>query len=300
MNDTPSGPGSSVKPYIIEMMSDLYALGRDNPRAIEIIAQLYDDSGARESFARKMLSILPPVVDADGIRQWLEGGALPPSPVRLADPDKGRPKGARGSEQAARKRHNADLAQVAAAKAKLDIACAAEAASREALMEAESHLRMVTFGKLYNLSGEQFAIAAYLGPVWTVLRAISGYLQVDVAWENSLSIERREALANHRRDRKESQTDMLDLLDRYCGDEELEIELYNAIIGVLRRVHSEVEQEHEQARYGGGKLSERAKRIRRTREQWRTSVHPLGKLADRQAVLEGLQDPSNSIGIERG
>lgn len=192
MNDKPSSPSSSVKPHIIEMMSDLYALERDNPRAIEMIAQLYDDNGARESFARKMLSILPSVIDADGILQWLEGGTLPPTPVRLADPDKGRPKGARGAQQAARRRHDAALAEVAAARAKLDAANAAEAASREELKEAESHLRMVTFGKVYNTSGEQFAAAGELGPAWTILRAISGYLQIDVAWENSLSIERRE------------------------------------------------------------------------------------------------------------
>lgn len=91
---------------------------------------------------------------------------------------------------------------------------------------------------------------------------------------------------------------MLHLLDRYCGDEELEIELYNVILGTLRRVHAEVEQERERAKYGGGKLSERAKRTRRTREQWRKSVHPMGKLADRQAVLDGLQGVTGSLGTD--
>lgn len=299
MNDTPNNSTAPVEAHIIEMMGDLVALARVNPRAIETIARLYDDDETRERFARKMLSILPAIIDADGMLQWLEGGVLPPAAVRLADPDKGRSKGARGAEQAARKRHNAAVAERTAAQAKLETAITAETDSAEALRRAESHLRLVTFGRFYNALGEQLAMAAYLGPVWTILRSISGHLQTDVAWENSLTIERREAIAAHRRERRESRTEMLDLLDRYCGDEELEIKLYIAIISVLRRFHREVEQELERGKYGGGKLSERAKRPRRTHEQWRTSVHPQGKLADRHAVLEGLQGGPDPAATDR-
>jgi hypothetical protein len=273
---------------IADLMSELMAMHKEDPLAIERVAKLYDKNALDQVIAKHLLGILPAVIDAETMLQWLEGGCLPSDPIQLKDPEAGQPKSARGGYEALRGKLVAAEEASAHAKVKFGEARARVSALRRELDVAERHLRTSVFGRFMNAVAKQMAAAFALGPIWTLMRSISGYLQTDVEWENTLTTDEREELMTHRQRRKETATEILHLLDLHCGDEALEIEMNKAVLEVLRRVHAPVAKELEDKRFSLGELSARAKRVRRRSEDWRRSVHPNAKISDRLDVLDGL------------
>ena len=285
INAIPASAGAAIA----ALLSELMAMHKDDPLAIERVAKLYGKNALDQVIAKHLLGILPSVIDAETMLQWLDGGRPPADPIQLRDPEAGQPKSARGGYEALRGKLDAAEKTAATAEARVADARAQVMALRSECEVAERHLRTSVFGRFMNAVAKQMAAAFALGPVWTLVRCISGHLQTDIEWENTLTDKEREALATHRETRKRTATEILHLLDLHCGDEALEIEMNKAVLDVLRRVHGPVAKELENKQCSPGELSARAKRIRRKSEDWRRSIHPNGKAADRRDVLDGLQ-----------
>ncbi|EMD81797.1 hypothetical protein C725_2845 [Pacificimonas flava] len=117
-----------------------------------------------------------------------------------------------------------------------------------------------------------------MGPAWTLMRAISGYMsdeEVDRMMPFHDSDEKAHAAKNHRAEKQQETDAILETLDLFSGDNSFENELRAAIKEVT-------------ARYAGTR-SERVPngRRRRAASKIKSSINPEAKM-DSKEVLEGL------------
>ncbi|RYF00016.1 MAG: hypothetical protein EOO77_34680 [Oxalobacteraceae bacterium] len=82
--------------------------------------------------------------------------------------------------------------------------------------------------------------------------------------------------------REQDSREMLDRLDRYAGEQALELKLHRAMLKVIRAFHDEREAENAAAREAGKRLPTVRKRqaVRRTSEAQQRDVHPAAPRAD--------------------
>ena len=189
--DTMSIP-LSARSAFATVFAEMTVLSKDDPGATERVARLYDKHVTDQTIAKVLLRVLPSVVDREAMLRWLEGGCLPPEAIRLQDPEADHKKSARGDYQSQRAKLAEAEKSVVNAKAKLDDAQMRMAAAREQCDNADRYLRVSVFGRFMNAVARQMAAAFALGPIWTLVRSISGYLQTDIEYENSLTQAERE------------------------------------------------------------------------------------------------------------
>lgn len=211
-------------------------------------------------------------------RGWLSGGVPPTEPEVLKKP---------GSARRAIKDYSerADKSRIALTK-KADDARQRLASAQEALEKAEREVEFHDSAQradmLWRISDHLAQIMAgtfAVGPAWTVLRALSGYISDEelkfAAAFSSDEAERIEAQREAMQTKKDETQTMMLVLDQHCGDPEFEAEIRKAILGVVMKFK---DREPDQT----GPIYRR-----RGKETIRKSVQPEGH-KNAEEILDGL------------
>jgi hypothetical protein len=283
---------SSDKPWLgrmtAKLLAEIMALGHDQPWKIERAQKLFDADPRDRLVQRWLQAILPAKIDEEAVLAILEGRAEAPVRQRFVDPDKGRQPKARGSFESLQAALARSAADVAGLEEKLRSAKQQESTLREQVAEADALLRLTVFGRVLAHASDAFAGPLIFGPLWTLVRAVSGYLKVDFAYESALDTAARAELEAHRKSRRDTAAEIVGLLDRYCGDIRVEVALHNAILSVLRNRHDPVAREIERRSYSNEPMSADARRPSRSNDERRAAVRAGAIISDRTDVLRGI------------
>jgi hypothetical protein len=279
---------ATVTDVLAPLMAELGILKRDKPLEMERVAALIGNEDSRAAVTDLMLSIMPNSIDGEQWIAWLHGG-LPPTPRTLRNPDGGARPHARGRMGSAAGRRDAAEIKLDRLKSQLDEAQSELDAAIADVHRAEEQVRIVV---VYTLMAEMSrqASALALGPLYAVARAVSPYLQKDPAFEASLKADETELLVERRLTRTRDSLEIFDRLDRYAGDERLELKLHRAILKVVRDIHQEYEDQKNAARKAGKPIPLNVKRrsVRRTTEAQNLAPHPAARREDAEEVFSAL------------
>lgn len=123
------------------------------------------------------------------------------------------------------------------------------------------------------------APAIAMGPAWTVMRAISGYMSAEDAHRNTLLLEGKakdRAIQDFRGQKQAESDELMEALDHWSGDPGFEKDLRAAIKNVIADYADRREKRVQSGR------------PRRSHEKMRTTIHPEAKM-DAKDVLSGLK-----------
>lgn len=288
------GLGPEVRGALAKVAAHLGLQARDDPGSIVRLAGLFERGGREEELFSILLDLVPAEVDAGAWLAWFDGGVAISRPAKRTDPDADRKMSARGAQVAAVRRRDEAQRQVQLAETKLSDAQSALMEAEQSVRATDQHLRQVVAHRMmYDIAGSTAGLFA-MGPAWTLMRCVSGYIRHDAKRLEELDPEAREKVeelvANGRKDSAE----MLDLLDLYAGDVLLELRLRAVILSTLRKHHEPIARELEQRATSGNPLSPSAKRLHRKSEERAATVRAgVGILSDRHDVLDGLKPVSD-------
>ncbi len=285
---------AEVANALSRLMAELILTAKENPLAIERIAELADAPPRDTRLLGGMLEILPDGIDARQWFDWIEGGAAPASGKLMVDPSRGQKKSARGAWQSAVRQRDAATQDAASARENLALAEARRALCEEAVKEADAHLRAAVCYRLLIDESRIIAGVFAMGPAFTLLRAISSYQRRDPVFEAALDGHGREWIEDHIAKREDTARTIMEQLDFFAGDAKVEIKLHRAIHKVLAEAYAEVEAERAEAKKAGKPLSPIGKRTFRNHEQRSTSVRREGLRNDYSAVLGGFRTGASS------
>ena len=283
----------AIRSPMAALLARLEVMRQKDPASPESILRLFDQDVRDDFLARGLLSILPSEISIDGMEALLDGSRTVPDLMARRDPEKGARPGARGRYLGLHARQQALEADIARQRERLEALVATHAAGQHELEDADRRLRAVAWGHIEAAIADMTVGSFDMGPAYTILRACSRYLQIDLAWEKSLDERQRADLAAHRECRKDRAGHLMDRLDLLCGDVALEIAIFDAVLAIVDVRYAEIETEIARRNDTTRPLSRTAKRARRRYDQRRASVHKDAPVADRREVLEGLRyEPS--------
>lgn len=288
MTDTSDTDKPAVRAAMAELLTALVMLEDEDPVAIERVARLFEKEERGAFLAKYIRVILPAKFDAETFEAMLDGRLTGPLPDPPGNAQAGRKPGARGAHSALHKQVVRAAAETGLLRERLVLAEAREAALRDELEAADKHLRATVVLRLLDQFSRTLVGPFLLGPVWTLVRSISGHLQTDHAYEESLDATARALHEKHGAGRAQTAAEIVKYLDRYCGDAAFEVALHEAILAAGRERDADVKRELEMRNYDGVPLSKYAKVPARTNDERRVSVRPGARLSDRADVLDGI------------
>ena len=273
------------------------AAGLGQPTSVEEVAELFERAKLTPMVVALVGGMMPAQVDPEQWSSWLNGGPPPAAQWRLADPDAGRKPAARGAWQSMLKKRQAVQRKVERLAHELREAEDDLKVLRDDEATAGQRLRVVVlYQLLQEISAHTTGVFA-MGPAWTLMRSVSGYIRADPSFEGTLSSGRPEELEQRKLVRPKESRVILDLLDRYSGDERLELNLHKAIYKVLMEHHAPVQKEIDEREHSGRRLSPEAKRPRRNEAAQQSSVRPGAPTYDSEDVLGGFEaDEAKTVG----
>lgn len=248
--------------------------GRLSP-GVEALAGIREEEPRAARLREFVAAMLPHDIDPSIWLSWLGGRTEPFDGRRLARPRLTSDANSGRTLKRTSERVKRTAATVAAAKRKLAKAQQQVDEAEAAHAEAQSmDAAIIEWAVSEHVAGLLAPIFA-MGPAWTVMRAISAHMDPD-ALEIDLRLltgPRRERAEARIRDERSKETQgMLDVLDRWSGDAEFELELREAIKTVTDD-------------YKG---RSREGLLRRSRADLRNSLPP-GLARDADEILEGLK-----------
>jgi hypothetical protein len=286
---------AEVANALSRLMAELILTAKENPLAIERIAELADAPARDTRLLGGMLEILPDEIDAGQWLDWIEGGAAPVAGKPLVDPSRGQKKSARGAWQSAVRLRDTAAQDVATARENLALAEARHALCEQAVKEADAHLRAAVCYRLLIDESRIMAGVFAMGPAFTLLRAVSAYQRRDPVFEATLDEHGRAWIEDHIDKREDTAQTIMEQLDFFAGDAKVEIKLHRAIHKVLTEAYADVEAELAEAKAAGKPLGPLGKRTFRNHEQRRTSVRREGLRNDYSAVLGGFRTGPSDV-----
>lgn len=273
MQDTNDVIAARVMKAATEIMGDYGRLVTSKYDLLVRMRQI-GKSGTRRGLAIDILSdLLPTGADPTDWMQWLKGGGSPREKLRAPQFDaSSKPSSRKISEAAA---HTERVSSsVADARDRLAAAKQRVAEAEQALVEAEeAEERAENLAKgaalwAYLREVHQIANPAFsMGPAWSIMRIVSGYLQTDAEWEARLTPEERAHLEKHRRDRAEQSKEMLQILDAMSGHPAFELLVFEGLYKLVKGFADEATERAAEARRSGS---------------------PLAKIDDVGAVVDGI------------
>lgn len=183
-------------------------------------------------------SVAPPELVRGYWQQWLTEGVDPVSSLRIVKPSN-------IDRSTGKVFDRTDKARLALSK-KVEDARKKVAAAQEVLEKAEFEASLQDANEkaalLWTVADHLVGIMAgtfAVGPAWTILRALSGYISDDdlnfaAAFSSSAAAENEAKRAAAQAKKDETQTIML-VLDQRCGDAEFEEEIRKAVLGVVMK-----------------------------------------------------------------
>ena len=215
--------------------------------------------------------VCPDGVDPDLWARWLQGGQSP-FPAKLSKVGVGDERPVQTVTRSVA-RVRTQSAKVARMRAKLE-------AEEEELKFLKAHqngaVHWQVFDSLVSIMSATFA----MGPAWTLMRAISGYMSDEEISRMTPFLdgdERASAAERYRAEKQEESDEILNALDLWSGDQGFENDLRSAIKGVVSNYEGK----------GAGRVQNG--RRRRSAAEVKNSVNPEAK-ADSKKVLSGLKD----------
>ncbi|MDE1917899.1 MAG: hypothetical protein KGJ57_18610 [Sphingomonadales bacterium] len=261
---------------------------RDEEAPAHVLA-LINAAEAEPKIITLLDQLLPREMDAPRWLNWLQGGPAPTVP-HLERPVDDSTKSPSGGYLAQLKKVERAEQLVDTLKARLAEAEQGAATARSELKDFDTNLRAAVFFAVFDRMQKIIERAAALGPAFTLARITSGYLQADVGFEATLSDEQRAALHKHRAERGFKTTQLADILDRHCGEQQFEVSVFNALYKAVIDGDEAVRDELKLRAVDHRPLSKLARRPRRRSEAQRSSVHPDAQLHDAADVLNGLAE----------
>lgn len=285
------GLGPDVREALAKVAAQLSVQAREDPGSINRLAELFERGPREDELFGLLLDLVPAEVDVDVWLALLDGGVAVPPAARLADPDAGRKPSARGAHVSAVRRRDEAQRLVEIAEAKLTETKEVLAEAERSVKDADHHLRQVIAVRLLNDFTHRTAGLFSMGPGWTLMRVVSGYIRVDPRRLDELDPEARGKVDDLIATGKPDSAEMLDLLDLYAGDVLLELRLRSAILSALRKHHEPISKELADRTSSTKPLSPAAKRVRRKAEERHVSLRAGAVIiSDRHDVLRGLID----------
>ncbi|MBB4088130.1 hypothetical protein [Sphingomonas carotinifaciens] len=289
MDNAGHGFAPEVRHALAALMARIGQQASDDPRSVVRAAELFEGTRRGDELHRLLLDLVPADIDPGQWHDWLDGGAAVHVPPRLVDPDQGRKPGARGAHASAARRREEAARALALLEDKVAHARALLADAEVAEQAAASHLRQVVAHRVLTDISRQLAGAFSMGPAWTVMRAVSGYIRDDHALGEGMDEQARAHVQSLLDTASKDSTEMLDLLDLHAGDTLLELRLRAAVLSVLRKHHEPVKQELSERNYDHRKLSPAARRVHRKTAERKAAIRPSpGIVSDRHDVLGGF------------
>lgn len=268
------------------------------PAEVERIAPYFERATRDSHLLQLLCDLVPNSVDAGQWLEWLEGGP-PPADCSVQNPDAGRKPAARGAWHSAREKRRGAQRRVEQIQEQLAAAQEELAAAKLREAETDHHLRVTVVAMILRTINRTVSSVFAMGPAWTLMRAASGYLQSDPGFEAGLDDTNLERVASRRQSRPQESMELMDLLDRYCGDERLELNLHRAILTTLRDHHAPAAKELADRNVEAKPLSPAARRPRRDMHQQATAVRRGAPIADRHEVLNALLQMPDTQESER-
>jgi hypothetical protein len=290
MDDKLEAIKPATRAAIAELLTELKMLEKEDPVAIERVSRLFEKQHRDAFLAKYVRAMLPARFDVESFEALLTGAAAMPDSNGAADTSGSRKPSARGAYESLRQQVDRAAEESQRQRDKFALAEAREATLRRELAEAEAFLRSTVVLRVLDHFSKALTAPFMLGPVWTLVRSISGYLQLDRGYEASLIGDARARYEQHCADRKDTAAEIVKYLDRYCSDPAFEIALHDAILAAGRQHDAPVKRELEMRNYASEPLSKYAKVPTRKTEARRTEVRPGARLSDRADVLAGIPD----------
>ncbi|MEG3166377.1 hypothetical protein U1701_17465 [Sphingomonas sp. PB2P19] len=285
------GLSPDVREALAKVAAQLSVQAREDPGSINRLAELFERGPREDELFGLLLDLVPAEVDVDVWLALLDGGMTVPPSAKLRDPDAGRKPSARGAHVSAVRRRDELQRQVEITEAKLAEMKDVLAEAEQSVKDADHHLRQVVAVRMINDFTHRTAGLFGMGPAWTLMRVVSGYVRVDSRRLDELDPGARGKVDDLVATGKPDSAEMLDLLDLYAGDVLLELRLRSAILSALRKHHEPIEKELADRTSSMKPLSPAAKRVRRKAEERNVSLRAGdGIMSDRHDVLRGLND----------
>lgn len=234
------------------------------------------NKGARgETLERLIMEIVPERVDVDLWLRWINGGLSPfPKLERVGKGDE------RPAQTLARTPH-----RVVTQQKKIDRLKAELEQEEQKLDYYEAHRKAAVQWCVVDQLVNIMTPAISMGPAWTVMRALSGYISYEDAEKKTFMLDedqKEEGIREIRAIRQRETDQMCDDLDFWSGHCEFENSIRDAIRNVIR--------DYEILRPVWVKSGRR----RRTRSEIKSSVNPEASV-DMKEVLAGFPSEPSSI-----
>lgn len=260
------------------LAKSLGELVKRSPRTPGRLSSIASQSDRHDLAIAVLSDLIPEKPDESAWTEWLEGGGSPRRRLQAAKYDDSKAPSSRKIQTALGARERAHQ-RTDEARETLKRAQAAVADAEDALRLAErtesiedAHAKGAALWAYLREIHEGAAGAFAMGPAWTLMRVVSGYLQNDVAWEASLSDEERRHLQDHRKSRAERSKEMLEWLDGFSGYARLEVDLFDGLYDYLKE-----------------RAAELPNRSKRKVEEARSTVGAGACTTDAAEVLKGLR-----------
>ena len=223
-------------------------------------------------------TIAPPEIVKGYWQQWLTGGIDPVPMSKMVKPGN-------IDRSTGKVFGRADKARAAASK-KIEDARKKVESAQEVLRRAEHEADILEANEkaalLWTIADHMLSIMAgtfAVGPAWTIMRAISGYIsdaELERAGNFALSASDRDATMREAAEEKKEETaTMLSVLDQHCGNSEFESELRQAVLSVVTKFKDRDPDETSPMHR------------RRGKETMRSSVQPAGQ-KNSEEILDGF------------
>jgi hypothetical protein len=226
--------GAAVQHGAIAIALRLMLDRQDDPATAERLAKLATEDGRFDELFDLARAISPAGCDELAWQRWLNGGKSPAEHVlkQFGSGSAGSGKKIQGAakrvaDAAARTRlalMKLETAEDAMKRAQREV----EAAKKDEREEEEALAGLNAFATL-RLMNELLAGPFAMGPAWTIMRCLSGYIRPDPEWRSSLQKDDLAIVEKWAAERRAKTTKMLMILDLMAGDEEFEMIVHQAL-----------------------------------------------------------------------
>lgn len=223
------------------MISALTRDGEDAPSVLRRVMQLTSEVGRGDLAIDLLYAMTPDIADPDLWIDWIEGGRSPLARLKAPQFDDRKENSGRkitdarsaverARETTADARSRLDQARAEAAAAD-EALRAAEDAEKRALDVARGLTAWAYLNEVSNLASTVFA----MGPAWSMMRIVSGYLREDPEWEKTLSETNLKNLIRWKSTRAERSREMLLILHNLSGQARAEAVLFEEFYDILKK-----------------------------------------------------------------
>src|SRR5579859_1063410 len=143
----------------------------------DLIEKIHSQFASPGLMRELISSLIPSRIDEREMLGWVQGSALVPTPIKLADPRNQYHSSAASNLASALREQQRTTEKVVRLELELQEAKATQSAAKAKTHSAEEQLRVLGLFSLLCAISEQTSAVFCLGPAWTIMRVLSAHLQ---------------------------------------------------------------------------------------------------------------------------